>query len=355
MLVQCRSYRLLDSGGASRLESFGDLVVRRPCPSALWQPGLPASRWDSADLVLRPEADGAWEGARANQLGEQWYMASEAGFSLGLWPGQNGQVGAFPEQGTNWRWLRSACEASPRRIRVRSLLPLSRPGLSVPRGAARAIRATRCHRTPQPACRCSICLATRADPRWRASPRGTRTSPTSTAPAPPSLARAPTPSCRAFLASLCGGSSMTLEAEHACLHPNWRSRGHALRCIRPCSAVFTVVAPSYHSVLGILRRYLPAPILACSRFRSMTPSRTSGAPRGEVSGTTGSSSTLRRLGAVGDRPPPHLPPPLPPPRPPSTATLHTRTPCAATAPRPAAARRQAPRRGSGASTVTSRC
>jgi len=41
----------------------------------------------------------------------------------------------------------------------------------------------------------------------------------------------------------------------------------------------------------------------------MTPSRTSGAPRGEVSGTTGSSSTLRRLGAVGDRPPPHLPPP----------------------------------------------
>ncbi|EOD17179.1 hypothetical protein EMIHUDRAFT_118676 [Emiliania huxleyi CCMP1516] len=121
MLVQCRSYRLLDSGGASRLESFGDLVVRRPCPSALWQPGLPASRWDSADLVLRPEADGAWEGARANQLGEQWYMASEAGFSLGLWPGQNGQVGAFPEQGTNWRWLRSACEASPRRIRVLNL------------------------------------------------------------------------------------------------------------------------------------------------------------------------------------------------------------------------------------------
>ena len=103
MLVQCRSYRLLDSGGASRLESFGDLVVRRPCPSALWQPGPPASRWDSADLGLRPEADGAWEGARANQLGEQWYMASEAGFSLGLWPGQNGQVGAFPEQGTNWR------------------------------------------------------------------------------------------------------------------------------------------------------------------------------------------------------------------------------------------------------------
>ena len=135
MLVQSRSYRLLDSGGASRLESFGDLVVRRPCPSALWQPGLPASRWDSADLVLRPEADGAWEGARANQLGEQWYMASEVGFSLGLWPGQRGQVGAFPEQGTNWRWLRSACEASPRRVRVRSLLPLSRPELAVPRGA----------------------------------------------------------------------------------------------------------------------------------------------------------------------------------------------------------------------------
>ena len=110
------TYQLIDSGGFRRLERLGGLTVARPCPSASWMPGLPPQEWQS-DLTLTE--DGVWEGAQ-DQL-EEWRLDAEAGFSLGLWPGENGQLGAFPEQRANWRWLRAACEARPSSVRVLNL------------------------------------------------------------------------------------------------------------------------------------------------------------------------------------------------------------------------------------------
>ena len=110
-------YALLDSGNRARLESFGGRVLSRPCPSATWRPGLPSAEWQAAELSLT--ADG-WSGADA---GGEWRLSTESGFSLDLWPGENGQVGAFPEQWDNWRWLKATCEAagSTRRLRVLNL------------------------------------------------------------------------------------------------------------------------------------------------------------------------------------------------------------------------------------------
>ena len=90
------------------------MKVARPCPSALWTPGLPPSAW-LADVSL--SEDGVWEG----DVDGTWSFDSGLGFSLGLWLGQNGQLGAFPEQQDNWCWLRAACETSPRPLRVLNL------------------------------------------------------------------------------------------------------------------------------------------------------------------------------------------------------------------------------------------
>ncbi|KAL3915838.1 MAG: hypothetical protein SGPRY_007062 [Prymnesium sp.] len=49
---------------------------------------------------------------------EEW---SGLGFSLALWAGPNGQLGAFPEQHSNWAWLHAACLASPSPLRVLNL------------------------------------------------------------------------------------------------------------------------------------------------------------------------------------------------------------------------------------------
>ena len=132
------SYRLLDCGDLQRLERFGAHTVRRPCPAATWPAGLPADRWDAlADLAYveasqaggtAGQGSGRWEGSAAEALCAEgsdglerddggavpgrWTLASDAGFELALSPGPSGQLGAFPEQQANWRWLRSACAAA---------------------------------------------------------------------------------------------------------------------------------------------------------------------------------------------------------------------------------------------------
>eukprot|EP00965_Chrysotila_dentata_P057618 1910931-Pleurochrysis_carterae.AAC.1 len=40
------------------------------------------------------------------------WLFDGAGFSLALSAGAHGQIGAFPEQQQNWRWLRAACQSA---------------------------------------------------------------------------------------------------------------------------------------------------------------------------------------------------------------------------------------------------
>ena len=160
------AYELLDSGDYRRLERWGALTVSRPCPSAGWPRGLPASRWAAATLEYheacsddqaRARAAGGGGAASARQgewrgpdlswalaaAGEEadgggaaapgrsaaapappgdgdsgaWCMAASCGVRLGLCPGPSGQLGAFPEQAPNWAWLRAQCERAPPRAR----------------------------------------------------------------------------------------------------------------------------------------------------------------------------------------------------------------------------------------------
>lgn len=112
-------YRLLDSGGLRRLESFDGIAISRPCPSATWAPGLPAERWQQAQLEF-DAATGAWSGPALGELDVDeggWHLGGP-GFVLALRPRASGQLGAFPEQRENWEWLRAVCGAADTELRV---------------------------------------------------------------------------------------------------------------------------------------------------------------------------------------------------------------------------------------------
>jgi 23S rRNA (cytosine1962-C5)-methyltransferase len=55
-------YQLLDSGDGKRLERFGKYILIRPDPQCLWKPSQPASEWQKADAVFRPDGreKGQW-------------------------------------------------------------------------------------------------------------------------------------------------------------------------------------------------------------------------------------------------------------------------------------------------------
>ena len=117
-------YELLDSGEFEKLERFGDYILCRPEPKALWSKSLSQREWDSAvNMKFVPgagfgkagkEDSGNWKMVR--KMPEQWrirYRKSLPGAAkpldltlrLGLTSFKH--VGVFPEQAPNWDFIYS--------------------------------------------------------------------------------------------------------------------------------------------------------------------------------------------------------------------------------------------------------
>lgn len=139
-----KDYEIIDSGDGYKLERFGNFILSRPEPKALWSKSLSDEEWrKAAHTIFHPGAGfgkagkedvGTWE--MLKKLPERWFieykgkdrMASEwssrrhgipapgtAGSSesgglylkmrLGLTSFKH--VGVFPEQASNWEWIYS--------------------------------------------------------------------------------------------------------------------------------------------------------------------------------------------------------------------------------------------------------
>jgi len=101
-------YALLDSGGGEKLERFGDQVLRRPDPQALWKPRLSPEDWGQADLRFEAESDrgGRWLGLGKKEWPLELRVPGLAEVAkVQIRPTPFRHVGLFPEQATNWLWL----------------------------------------------------------------------------------------------------------------------------------------------------------------------------------------------------------------------------------------------------------
>lgn len=116
-------YELLDSGGARKLERYGELRIVRPEGQAIWRPSLPASEWDRADAVFSGATDeegmGRWRFPRA-PLGETWPLAWNGLAYLGRFTSFR-HVGVFPEQSAHWRFIEERIAAAGRPVRLLNL------------------------------------------------------------------------------------------------------------------------------------------------------------------------------------------------------------------------------------------
>jgi 23S rRNA (cytosine1962-C5)-methyltransferase len=92
-------YALLDCGNGRRIERFGTLTIDRPCMQADWSPKTNPT---SAITFQRINGTGQWNGIEALPPTHEIAIGNiraELRFSA------NGQVGIFPEQFDNWRWI----------------------------------------------------------------------------------------------------------------------------------------------------------------------------------------------------------------------------------------------------------
>ncbi len=110
------SYELIDSGNFEKLERFGDFILARPEPQAVWDKSLSDEVWQrKASAIfkktkgrdqLSPEERGEWHNIK--KMPEKWYMdyvqgKSELKFKLSLSSFKH--VGIFPEQAANWQFI----------------------------------------------------------------------------------------------------------------------------------------------------------------------------------------------------------------------------------------------------------
>lgn len=110
-----KDYELLDSGRGAKLERFGEYVLARPEPKALWDKSMSDAEWNRlAHTRFTPgagfgkagkEDSGTWE--RFRNMPDQWWIRYNGGpkFSLRLGLTSFKHVGVFPEQAANWDYI----------------------------------------------------------------------------------------------------------------------------------------------------------------------------------------------------------------------------------------------------------
>jgi 23S rRNA (cytosine1962-C5)-methyltransferase len=94
-----RDYELLDSGEGRKLERWGQYVVVRPEPRAIWNKKNP-DLWKEAAAVYEDEG---WKFMTA--VPEEWTIGYDD-IKFRLKPTEFKHTGVFPEQAANWQWIR---------------------------------------------------------------------------------------------------------------------------------------------------------------------------------------------------------------------------------------------------------
>jgi 23S rRNA (cytosine1962-C5)-methyltransferase len=112
-------YQLLDFGAGRKLERFGRYLLDRPSPAAEAFEKRDPSIWNSADArfecrAAQSDEHGDW--LPSDALPPRWTVECEH-FRLELKPTPFGHLGVFPEQNSNWQWLREQvqrCSSPPK-------------------------------------------------------------------------------------------------------------------------------------------------------------------------------------------------------------------------------------------------
>jgi len=98
-------YQLLDSGNMQKLERVGPYLLVRPAPQAIWSPRLPSAEWNKADGIYHRSSEGGGEWKWRTKVKREFdVLYNSLSFEIHLT--NFGHMGLFPEQATNWDWLR---------------------------------------------------------------------------------------------------------------------------------------------------------------------------------------------------------------------------------------------------------
>lgn len=112
-------YECLDAGDSEKLERWGNVILRRPEPQAMW-PVRKKGMWDKVDGTYFRFVDGGghWE---FNKSLKDFWTISYKDLVFKVSPTNFKHTGLFPEQATNWDFMMDKIRNAKRDIKVLNL------------------------------------------------------------------------------------------------------------------------------------------------------------------------------------------------------------------------------------------
>lgn len=115
-----KDYECLDAGNGEKLERWGDVILRRPDPQAIWTVDTYDQSWKKVDGHYFRSRKGGGEWKFYKKLPDHWTISyKELTFKVS--PTNFKHTGLFPEQATNWDYMMDKIRKANRPIKVLNL------------------------------------------------------------------------------------------------------------------------------------------------------------------------------------------------------------------------------------------
>ena len=115
-----QDYECIDAGNGEKLERFGDVVLVRPEPQAMWPRQINDS-WKKIDGIYHRSKDGGGSWEFYKKLPDFWTV-SYGDLVFKVTPTNFKHTGLFPEQATNWDFMMDKIKNAGRDIKVLNLI-----------------------------------------------------------------------------------------------------------------------------------------------------------------------------------------------------------------------------------------
>ena len=112
-----KDYECIDAGNGEKLERWGNIILRRPDPQAIWN--VDKSKWKYDAFYHRSNKGGGyWE--YKNKFPEEWSITYK-NLTFKISPTGFKHTGIFPEQATNWDFMMEKISKCKKKVKVLNL------------------------------------------------------------------------------------------------------------------------------------------------------------------------------------------------------------------------------------------
>lgn len=118
--TEWKEYTLIDAAHGEKVEKWGDVVLRRPDPQAIWVEESDNKIWNNTDAFYHRSKSGGGNWEYYKDIPEGWQI-SYKNLKFNVKPTGFKHTGLFPEQAVNWDFIIDAIKSRKQKMSVLNL------------------------------------------------------------------------------------------------------------------------------------------------------------------------------------------------------------------------------------------